>query len=97
MSVIEEKLKNLEAKVFEALKQLAYLTKKNRILGKENRQLKTQIAEQELLLDGLKKTIEELKKNNEGSTVIRYQEKEKELRQRLQAMLAKLDELKLVD
>ncbi len=97
MTAFDQKINNLEAKVFEAIKQIAYLTKKNRILGKENKQLRTRLAEQELFMEGLQKTIEELKKNSKGSEVLKYQEKEEQLRQRIKSMLAKLEELKLVD
>ncbi len=97
MTAFDQKINNLEAKVFEAIKQIAYLTKKNRILGKENKQLRTRLAEQELFMEGLQKTIEELKKNSKGSEVLKYQEKEEQLRQRIKSMLTKLEELKLVD
>ncbi len=91
------KIDNLEAKVFEAIKQIAYLTKKSRALNYENKKLKARLAEQELFMEGLQKTIEELKKNSRGAELFKYQENEGKIKERIQKLLAKLDELKLVD
>ncbi len=97
MSTNHIKLDYLEAKVFEAIKQIAYLTKKNRSLTYENKQLLGQLAEQELFMEGLQKTIEELKKTSQGSELLKYQENETKIKERIQKLLGKLDELKLVD
>jgi len=91
------KIDYLEAKVFEAIKQIAYLTKKSRALNHANIQLKARLAEQELFMEGLQKTIEELKKNSTGAELFKYQENESKIKERIQKLLLKLDELKLVD
>jgi len=91
------KIDYLEAKVFDAIKQIAYLTKKSRALNQENKQLRARLAEQELFMEGLQKTIEELKKNSTGAELFKYQENEVKIKERIQKLLAKLDELKLVD
>ena len=91
------KIDYLEAKVFEAIKQIAYLTKKSRALNQENKQLRARLAEQELFMEGLQKTIEELKRNSTGAELLKYQENEGKIKERIQKLLAKLDELKLVD
>ncbi len=91
------KIDYLEAKVFEAIKQIAYLTKKSRALILENKQLKARLAEQELFMEGLQKTIEELKKNSSSAELLKYQENEGKIKERIQKLLTKFDELKLVD
>ena len=48
-------------------------------------------------MEGLQKTIEELKKNSKGAELLKYQENESKIKERIQKLLAKLDELKLVD
>ena len=97
MLTIEKKIENLESKIFEAIKQIAYLTKNNRVLLKDNKQLRSRLAEQELFMEGLQKTIVELKKNSKGADFFKYQENEEKLRQRIQKMIAKLDDLNFVD
>jgi len=97
MSTNYNKLDYLEAKVFEAIKQIAYLTKKKSVLTYENKQLLGQLAEQELFMEGLQKTIEELKRTSKGSELLKYQENEAKIKERIQKLLSKLDELKLVD
>jgi len=97
MLINGNKIDYLEAKVFDAIKQIAYLTKKSRALVHENKQLKARLAEQELFMEGLQKTIEELKRNSTGAELLKYQENEEKIKERIQRLLAKLDELKLVE
>ena len=87
----------LESTIDEAIKRIVELKKKNQILLEEKQELKALLNEKELRIEGLQKVIEEFKTKAEDPVIQRYKDKEEMLRQRIQGMLSKLDELKLIE
>ncbi len=87
----------LESTIDEAIKRIVELKKKNQILLEEKQELKALLNEKELRIEGLQKVIEEFKTKADDTVIQRYKDKEEMLRQRIQGMLSKLDELKLIE
>jgi hypothetical protein len=85
----------LEFTIDEAIERVVELKTKNQILLEEKQEQKALLAEKELRIEGLQKVIEELKTKMDDKLIQRYKDKEETLRQRIQALLSKLEELKL--
>ncbi len=87
----------LESTIDEAVKRIVELKKKNQTLLEEKQELKALLNEKELRIEGLQKVIEEFKTKADDTVIQRYKDKEEMLRQRIQGMLSKLEELKLIE
>lgn len=87
----------LEARIDEALSIILELHRRNRSLQEENKELKTKVTESDLRVETLLRTLEEQKIKSDEAIVQKYKETEDKLRARIQSMLAKLDELKVLE
>ncbi len=84
----------LEERIQYALGLISEMQKKNLLLEQENSDLKTRLAEQGLELDQTRQQFNEQNSRAEQEMLIKYRETEDRLRERVQNMLLKLDELK---
>jgi len=84
----------LEERIQYALGLISEMQKKNLLLEQENSDLKTRLAEQGLELDQTRQQFNEQNSRAEQEMLIKYRETEERLRERVQNMLLKLDELK---
>ncbi|HOZ21499.1 MAG TPA: hypothetical protein PLO28_06935 [bacterium] len=84
----------LEERIQYALGLISEMQKKNLLLEQENSDLKTRLAEQGLELDQARQQFNEQNSRAEQEMLIKYRETEDRLRERVQNMLLKLDELK---
>jgi len=84
----------LEERIQYALGLISEMQKKNLLLEQENSDLKTRLAEQGLELDQARQQFNEQNSRAEQEMLIKYRETEERLRERVQNMLLKLDELK---
>jgi len=87
----------LETRIDEALAVISELNRRNRSLQEENKELKTKLAESDLRVESLQRTLEEQKIKSDEAILLKYKETEDKLRVRIQSMLAKLDELKVLE
>jgi hypothetical protein len=87
----------LEARIEEALSILTELNRRNRSLQDENKEIKTKLAESDLRVETLQRALEEQKLKSDEAILQKYKETEDKLRARIQSMLAKLDELKVLE
>jgi hypothetical protein len=87
----------LEARIDEALGVITELHRRNRLLAEENKEIKSKQAEAELRLETMQRALEEQKVRSDEAIVQKYKETEDRLRARIQSMLAKLDELKVLE
>jgi len=84
----------LEERIQYALGLISEMQKKNLLLEQENSDLKTRLAEQSLELEQARQQFNEQNSRAEQEMLIKYRETEERLRERVQNMLLKLDELK---
>ncbi len=87
----------LEERIDEAVEKIAKLERKIAILQDEKKDIEVVLAERELRIEGLQKNIEELQEKTPQHVIEQYEERENQLRERIQSMLSKLNELKLLD
>ncbi|NIA29163.1 MAG: cell division protein ZapB [Actinobacteria bacterium] len=87
----------LEERIDEAVEKIAKLERKITLLQDEKKDLEIVLAERELRIEGLQKNIEELREKTPHHVIEQYKERENQLRERIQSMLSKLNELKLLD
>lgn len=87
----------LEARIDDALNTITELHRRNRSLQEENKEIKAKLAESELRVETLQRALEEQKIKSDEAILLKYKETEDKLRARIQAMLAKLDELKVLE
>ncbi len=92
-----EILTHLEEKVNQAIETIASLRRLNKKLMEEQRQLQTLLEEKDSRIEGLQKKINELESLSDNELLARYKNNEKKLRSRIEAMLAKLDELRSME
>lgn len=97
MAEVVQILEALEKRVNTAIEKIAKLLGKVETLEQEKQELNVTITEQKLRIDGLQKQIEELSDRPPNFEVDKYKENEKLLKQRIRALLSKLDELKVLD
>ncbi len=97
MAEVVQILEVLEKRVNTAIEKIAKLLGKVETLEQEKQELSVTITEQKLRIDGLQKQIEELSDRPPIFEVDKYKENEKLLKQRIRALLSKLDELKILD
>ena len=88
---------HLEEKVNQAIETIASLRRLNKKLMEEQRQLQTLLEEKDSRIEGLQKKINELESLSDNELLARYKNNEKKLRSRIEAMLAKLDELRSME
>jgi hypothetical protein len=84
----------LEERIQFALGMIAEMRKKNVLLEQENGELRARVAEQGLQLEQVRQQLIEQNSRSEQAMLEKYRETEERLRERVQNMLAKLDELK---
>ncbi len=84
----------LEERIQFALGIIAEMRKKNLLLEQENSDLRARITDQSLQLDKIRQQLSEQASRSEQAMLDKYRETEERLRERVQNMLAKLDELK---
>ncbi|HOT97188.1 MAG TPA: hypothetical protein PLG50_12535 [bacterium] len=84
----------LEERIQFALGIIAEMRKKNLLLEEENSELRARISDQSLQLDKIRQQLSEQASRSEQVMLEKYRETEERLRERVQNMLAKLDELK---
>lgn len=84
----------LEERIQFALQLISEMQKKNLLLEQENSDLKARMAEQSLQLNHARQQLIDQASRSEQAMLEKYRETEERLRERVQAMLAKLDELK---
>ncbi len=84
----------LEERIQYALGLITEMQKKNLLLEQENSDLKRRLAEQNQQIDLARQQYNEQSSRAEQEMLARYRETEERLRERVQKMLAKLDELK---
>ncbi len=87
----------LESTIDAAIERFVELKKKNQTLLEEKQELRALLNEKELRIEGLQKVIEEFKTKADDTVIQRYKDKEEMLRQRIQGMLSKLEELKFIE
>ena len=87
----------LEERIDRAVAKIAELKRKVALLTEEKKDLEAILAEREIRIEGLQKQVEELKEKSNLNQVEKYKQNEKLLRERIVAMLSKLDELKSLD
>lgn len=87
----------LEERIHFALGIIAEMQKKNLVLSTENRELKTQVAELGAHIEQLHRQLSEQNSRSEQAMLEKYRETEERLRERIHAMLSKLDELKTLE
>ncbi len=87
----------LEERIDEAVEKIAKLERKIAILRDEKKDIEIVLSERELRIEGLQKNIEELREKTPHHVIEQYEERENQLRERIQSMLSKLNELKLLD
>jgi FtsZ-binding cell division protein ZapB len=97
MADVVQILEALEKRVKSAIEKIATLLGQVDKLEQENKELNVAVAEQKLRIEGLQKQIEELSDRPPNFEVDKYKENEKLLKQRIRALLTKLDELKVLD
>ncbi len=84
----------LEERIQFALGMIAEMRKKALYLEQENSDLRARAAEQSLQIEQLRQQLNEQASRSEQAMLDKYRETEERLRERVQNMLAKLDELK---
>ncbi len=87
----------LEARIDDALSTITELHRRNRALQEENKEIRAKFAESELRVETLQRALEEQKIKSDEAILLKYKETEDKLRTRIQSMLAKLDELKVLE
>jgi hypothetical protein len=87
----------LEERIHYALGIIAEMQKKNLLLVAENSDLKERLAEQSGQIEDLHRQLTEQNSRSEQAMLEKYRETEERLRERVKAMLAKLDELKALE
>ena len=87
----------LEERIQFALGLIAEMQKKNLLLLEENSDLKVRLAEHQDQIDQLRQQLNEQSSRSEQAMLEKYRETEEKLRERVQNMLAKLDELKTLE
>ena len=97
MGELNSILEGLEKGVEAAVSRISLLARHVKRLESENKQLKIRLAEQKLHIEGLQKQIKEISGTSNYAEIERYKENEKMLRQKIRALLSKLDELKVLD
>jgi hypothetical protein len=86
-------LNALEVKIDEILALLGELQRQNKNLKEEKKKLLSLLAEKTSIIDGLQVSLEKIKQKPDDSEIIRYQENEKKLKNKIKFLLSKLDEL----
>ncbi|HNY91823.1 MAG TPA: hypothetical protein PKJ13_04355 [bacterium] len=84
----------LEERIQYALGLISEMRQKNFLLEQENSDLKRRLAEQNQQLDQARQQFNEQSNRAEQEMLSKYRETEERLRERVQNMLIKLDELK---
>lgn len=87
-------LETLENKINTAVQTLQLIYEENRKLKEEKQELLSQAHEKDIIIDRLKQECKEFRKAYQMTQ--HYAEKEVKIKERLEAMLSKLDELKLL-
>lgn len=87
----------LEERIHFALGIIAEMQKKNLLLIAENRELQAQVTDQGTHIEQLHHQLSEQNSRSEQAMLEKYRETEERLRERIQAMLSKLDELKTLE
>jgi hypothetical protein len=87
----------LEERIHFALGIIAEMQKKNVLLLEENSDLKARLTEKSSELEQLRQQLSEQSNRSEQVMLEKYRETEERLRERVQIMLAKLDELKTLE
>jgi|GEM_PF-691856 len=81
----------------EAIQKIAELRQQNHLLLEENQRLLLQLAEQNHLIQNLKKALETTHDLNLNEELKKYQETEEKIRKKISEMLAKLDSLRKLE
>ena len=97
MADVIQILETLEKRVKTAIDKIATLLGQVNQLEQKNKELNVALAEHKLRIEGLQKQIAELSDRPPNYEVDKYKENEKLLKQRVRALLTKLDELKVLD
>lgn len=93
----ENILEELEQKIDRAVTTIATLKSRVNRLEENKKELEAELAERELRIEGLQKRLEELSERPDDYEVQRYKANEQLLKQRIRALLSKLDDLKVLD
>ncbi len=90
-------IEQLETAIDHALRHMSELQDRIIALKKEKKELEALLAEKEIRIDGLQQTNEELKRQQNSNDLKQYQAKEDKLKERIESMLSKLDDLDLLE
>jgi hypothetical protein len=80
-----------------AIRRIADLRRQNQLLLEENQRLLMQLAEQNHLIQNLKKALETTHDLSLNEELKKYQETEEKIRKKISEMLAKLDSLRKLE
>lgn len=80
-----------------AINRYVELRKQYSLIVEEKKELEALCSEQENRIEGLQKHIEELQKDRNHETLKRYQQNEVQIKQRIQSMLSRLNDLDQLD
>jgi chromosome segregation ATPase len=87
----------LETRIDDALQVITEMHRRQYTLMEELKEVKVKLAESERHVETLQRALEEQKIKSDEAIVQKYKETEEKLRTRIQSMLAKLDELKVLE
>ena len=90
-------LDDLEDKFNLTIKKIVEMRRQNNLLLQENQKLLMQLAEQNHLIQSLKKALETTPDLNLTEELKKYQETEEKIRKKISDMLARLDSLKKLE
>ena len=84
-------LEILERRIKHAVQILQSLSEENRMLKNDNQELLSQLRDKDITIERVKQECKKFKKSFQVSQ--QYAEKEEKVKERLEAMLSKLDEM----
>ncbi len=91
----ESILEQLERRVYLALKKIAEQQQTIQTLRRENEKCRQQLEEKESESQALQHEMNTVRTRTEDEMVLKYQEREQQLKSRLQELLEKIDKVNL--